>query len=51
MLFEQAEHGFWTGYTPNYLRVAAASNEDLENQIRPVRLGGLRGDLVYGDLA
>jgi threonylcarbamoyladenosine tRNA methylthiotransferase MtaB len=50
VLFEQAEHGFWTGYTPNFVRVAARSNEDLENEVRLVRLGDLQGDLVYGDL-
>ena len=48
VLFEQPEQGFWTGYTENYLRVAAASNEDLENQIVPVRLESVQGDLVYG---
>lgn len=50
VLFEQPEQGFWTGYTDNYLRVAAASNEDLENRICPVRLESVQGDLVYGTL-
>lgn len=48
VLFEQPEQGFWTGYTENYLRVAAASNDDLENQIVAVRLESVQGDLMYG---
>lgn len=50
VLFEQPEQGLWTGYTPNYVRVAAASNDDLENQERLVRLESIRGDLVYGSI-
>lgn len=50
VLFEQAEDGFWTGYTPNYLRVATRSTDDLENQIRTVRLDSVQGDLMFGEL-
>lgn len=51
VLFERAQDGYWGGYTDNYLRVLTTSNEDLENQIRSVRLTRLQGDLLYGELA
>ncbi len=34
---------FWSGYTMEYRRVFAASEENLENRILPVRLTGLLG--------
>jgi len=48
VLFEQQENGYWSGYTGNYVRVAARSPEQLENEIRPVRLEQLCGDVVLG---
>lgn len=51
VLFEMPEHGFWTGYTDNFVRVAVSSNDDLENKLLSVRLESLQGDLVYGALA
>jgi threonylcarbamoyladenosine tRNA methylthiotransferase MtaB len=48
VLFEQAQDGYWTGYTGNYTRVAAKSGEDLTNEMRRVRLEEVRGDLVLG---
>jgi len=50
VLFEHAESGYWSGYTPQFMRVAVASGEDLENQVRAVRLERIQGDLLYGGL-
>jgi threonylcarbamoyladenosine tRNA methylthiotransferase MtaB len=50
VLFEHAEVGWWTGYSGNYLRVAARSAEDLTNQLCTVRLESLSGDLAIGAL-
>jgi len=38
----------WGGYTANYVRVAAHSRENLENQLRRVVLEEIRGEIVYG---
>lgn len=51
VLFEQADAGYWTGYTANYLRVAVRSNAILENCILPVTLREVRGDMLVGQLA
>lgn len=42
----------WFGLTDNYLRVAAIAPEavDLHNQLLPVRLTTLAGDVLHGDL-
>ncbi len=48
VLFEQAQDGYWMGYTGNYTRVAAASADGLENQLRAVKLSEVQGDLVLG---
>ena len=50
VLFEQAQDGYWTGYTGNYTRVAAKSDADLTNEVRPVKLEAVRGDLILGIL-
>jgi threonylcarbamoyladenosine tRNA methylthiotransferase MtaB len=50
VLFEQEEHGHWTGYTGNYIRVAVRSPKRLENEIRPVHLDEVCGDIVWGTL-
>jgi len=50
VLFEQAEDGYWTGYTPNFVRVATRSNDDLENQVCRVRLDSVQGDLMFGEV-
>ncbi|MDX9975512.1 MAG: tRNA (N(6)-L-threonylcarbamoyladenosine(37)-C(2))-methylthiotransferase MtaB [FCB group bacterium] len=50
VLFEHEEGGHWTGYTGNYIRVAARSTNRLENEIRTVHLEGCRGDIVLGTL-
>jgi threonylcarbamoyladenosine tRNA methylthiotransferase MtaB len=51
VLFEQAENGLWSGYTGNYLRVVVPSNDCLENELRLVRLTGVHGDILSGELA
>ncbi len=50
VLFENPEHGYWAGYTPNFLRVAARSNDDLENQVRTVRVESIQGDIMFGTI-
>lgn len=50
VLFEECENGYWTGYTANYIRVAVASPAPLENMVVPVRLNGLLGDMMLGEL-
>jgi threonylcarbamoyladenosine tRNA methylthiotransferase MtaB len=50
VLFEQQSAGKWTGYTPNYIRVAVASPRNLENQIAPVVLRKTCGATMTGVL-
>jgi threonylcarbamoyladenosine tRNA methylthiotransferase MtaB len=50
VLFEHEENGYWTGYTGNYVRVAARSSRCLENEMRQVQLESVCGDLVVGRL-
>jgi len=48
VLFEQEENGYWTGYTGNYIRVAAASDMPLKNELHAITLEGTIGDLAIG---
>ena len=50
VLFETEENGVWSGYTPNYIRVAVVSSDTLKNQIHPVRLEQACGDFMMGSL-
>jgi len=50
VLFEHEQDGYWTGYTGNYLRVAVEAEGYLRNQILPVNIGELKGDLMVGRL-
>ncbi len=50
VLFENEKKGYWTGLTDNYIRVYTASGFNLKNQIRPVKLLGIRENTVYGEL-
>ncbi len=50
VLFESAEDGYWHGYSPNYIRVAAASGEDLTNRLAHVTVQGIAGDIALGVL-
>jgi len=38
VLFESKKDGFWTGFTPEYIRVRLKSNNNLENQIKNIEL-------------
>ena len=49
VLFEQIEDGFYTGHTPNYVKVYA-EGEDLHNEIRRVRVTELFKDGVKGTI-
>ncbi len=49
VLFEQPEDGFFTGHTPNYLKVYA-SGQDLHNQVLPVLIQTPRKDGVLGEI-
>jgi threonylcarbamoyladenosine tRNA methylthiotransferase MtaB len=50
VLFEQEENGYWTGYTANYIRVAAPSNVPLKNELHTATLEGTMGDLALAQL-
>jgi threonylcarbamoyladenosine tRNA methylthiotransferase MtaB len=50
VLFEDEEHGYWTGHTGNYMKVQVTSSQTLHNQILPVRLTETRGDILFGVL-
>lgn len=50
VLFESRKNGLWPGYTPNYIRVAVASDKNLENQIHRVRLTQYCADFVAAEL-
>ena len=49
VLFEQTEHGYFTGHAPNYVKVYA-SGENLQNEIRQVRITELFRDGILGEL-
>ena len=49
ILFEQMEHGHFTGHAPNYVKVYALG-ENLSNEIRQVRITGLFRDGVLGEI-
>ena len=49
VLFEQVEHGHFTGHAPNYVKVYA-KGEALHNVVRPVRITGLFRDGVMGEI-
>lgn len=49
VLFEEPDGTFFTGHTPNYIKVYA-QGENLHNQLRNVRITSLRGDGVIGTI-
>ena len=49
VLFEEAEGEFYTGHALNYERVYALG-EDLHNQVRNVRITGLYGEGILGEI-
>ncbi len=50
VLFEQCKDGIATGHTENFLEVAVRTEQDLHNQILPVRLERIEKDLILGIL-
>ncbi len=50
VLWEQQSRGIWSGYTENYIKVYTKSNNDLTNEILPVRLVELYRDGVWGEI-
>ncbi|HOZ48852.1 MAG TPA: tRNA (N(6)-L-threonylcarbamoyladenosine(37)-C(2))-methylthiotransferase MtaB [Candidatus Hydrogenedentes bacterium] len=50
VLFEREEEGRWTGYTGNYIRVAAPSESDITNRLCPVVLEKCVGTSVLGGI-
>jgi threonylcarbamoyladenosine tRNA methylthiotransferase MtaB len=49
VLFEEADGEYYTGHTPNYLKVYVKAS-DLHNQVRDVVITGLFRDGLLGDL-
>ena len=49
VLFEEPDGAFFTGHAPNYIKVYALG-EALHNEVRAVRVTGLRGDGVEGQI-
>lgn len=49
VLFEQVEHGHYTGHAPNYVKVYA-KGEDLHNEVRNVKITGLFREGVVGEI-
>jgi threonylcarbamoyladenosine tRNA methylthiotransferase MtaB len=53
VLFEKTEKGVWSGHSKEYLHVflhGPAIRRNLRNEIRRVRILGLKGEGVYGDI-
>ena len=50
VLFEQLEHGLFTGHAPNYVKVYA-KGEDLQNIVKQVEITGLFRDGVLGEIS
>ena len=50
VLFEEPEEGYFTGHTPNYVKVYL-QGENLHNQILPVKITGLFRDGLLGEPA
>ncbi len=48
VLWEQKSSGVWSGYTDNYIRVYTGSDENLANQLVPVKLESIYKDGVWG---
>ena len=50
VLFEEADGDFYTGHTPNYMKVYVKAT-DLHNQILPVQITGLHADGLVGTIS
>ena len=49
VLFEQPRDGKFSGHAPNYMEVLA-EGEGLHNQVKPVRITGTDGQVLFGEL-
>jgi threonylcarbamoyladenosine tRNA methylthiotransferase MtaB len=49
VLFEQQEEGWFTGHIPEYCLVKA-KGDDLHNQILPVKITGVEGETLIGEV-
>ncbi len=50
VLWEQKSKGIWSGLTDNYIRVYTRSDDNLTNQLLPVKLGSIYKDGVWGEV-
>jgi len=50
VLFEGQKQGYWYGLTDHYMRVYVSSDRSLKNQLLPVFLEKIEGDLIFGRL-
>jgi threonylcarbamoyladenosine tRNA methylthiotransferase MtaB len=50
VLFERKSGGTWSGLTGNYIKVYVSSNQDLVNQLRPVKLVEGYRDGILGEI-
>jgi len=50
VLWEKKSGGVWSGYTGNYIKVYTRRNDDLANQLRPVKLESIYKDGVWGKI-
>ena len=49
VLFEQEKDGYYTGHAPNYCEVGVRAN-DLHNKVLDVKITGVRGEMLIGEL-
>jgi len=50
ILWEQKSNGLWSGLSDNYIKVYIRSNDDLTNELLPVKLVKLYKDGVWGEI-
>lgn len=51
VLFENSHQpGFYDGHTSNYINVTVKSQEDIKNQILPVKLTNLQKERIFGEI-
>ena len=50
VLFEEEKEGYFEGYTTNYLRVKAKTDEDVHGKILPVKIVTKEDDILIGQM-
>lgn len=50
VLFEQQYEGYWEGFSENYMRIKVRSEQNLKNEILPVKLIEIDGEKIIGEL-